>query len=198
MQARGTRDLNVLLAGADTALVGVDISLLLKAKNLKKGDDNSNITLSRENYQKRKANVAAFQKAKREKHASVRRAQIKNQSSSEVHPITRIRNGSKSDRVAGGGHRRYDEYQRKIIDELENDPSLKLQIVPLNKKYNPGNVHELNKGDQVYFAGVADMLEKDILKEMPHLKGNRPAIEAKVKKKLDDIMKECRGDKKDD
>jgi hypothetical protein len=92
------------------------------------------------------------------------------------------------------GDRRHNFAQREIIDDIEK--GLGDDLVKLGNKYNPGNVHELSPGDKVYFAGVADMMEKDLIKANPKLARDPVALKKKVNKEIDEMIKDCRGEVK--
>lgn len=108
----------------------------------------------------------------------------------------RLQGDNLSKRVANGRFRRYDNYQRKMINELFDDKKMAERIKILNNRYNPKNINELSKADKAYYGAVADMIEKDVAKEFPKL--NMSQRRAKVQEKLDNIIKECRGEKKKD
>ena len=75
--------------------------------------------------------------------------------------------------------KRIDFNQRQALDELEQSLGFKKQR--FNNYYNPGNELNLSSGDQIYFAGIIEELNKKGLKD------------TEIKEYIDDLMKECNG-----
>ena len=117
----------------------------------------------------------------------------------DLHALKAMKNSNKikvpptSNPKLPNGYKRYDHEQRAAIDKIEKD--LGRDFKRLNNKYNPDNVHELSKADKVYFAGVAKMLEKDLIKTTPSLKENPKLLKEKMDEQLDTIIKDCKGEK---
>lgn len=86
--------------------------------------------------------------------------------------------------------RRIDIEQRKAIDVIRLNLGGKFKT--LTKKYNPKNILKLTNAEQVYFAGIANMLEKQIKQSNPSLRPRQ--VREKVKKELNEVIKECRGE----
>ena len=75
--------------------------------------------------------------------------------------------------------KRFDFEQRQALEELEESLGLKKQRY--NNYYNPGNELNLSTGDQIYFAGIIEELNKRGMKD------------ADIKKYIRELMEECDG-----
>lgn len=96
------------------------------------------------------------------------------------------------------GPRRHDSDQREYLDLLEKD--LGDDMVKYLDEYNPGNIHNLSKPDNIYLAGLIDTLEGDIKKPTGFDNWDPSAQikfmsdeKIKIKKVVDEVITQCRG-----
>lgn len=89
----------------------------------------------------------------------------------------------------GTDRREYDQDQRAIIDDIKNKmgPGKRRHYL---ETYNFNNIHHLNDRDLVYFTGLAEIVEKDIIIANPKL--STRAITRKTKKVLNELVNSCK------
>lgn len=101
--------------------------------------------------------------------------------------------GENGDRRAGNregtiDRRSANPEQRKMISQIDEELGETKQIM-LNK-YNPDNVHQLSTRDQTYVAGLADDIEKELMKANPNMTPSQ--IKRKTQESLQEMIDACK------
>lgn len=86
--------------------------------------------------------------------------------------------------------RRFNFEGRDDIDQINEDLG-RMRKEKLLETYNPGNRYELNRMDETYFVGLADILEYRYIQDFPELSDE--LVRRKVGRDLDELMQGCKG-----